>query len=154
MPSGNGSCDIRNHATVPSISRDIRKRSLPSVLLSRSGEPLKISGLWRLTPYSAYGMFRHMEAVLAYYDKQVLPDGAIVEMKIWRVSKSVPGSSHRLKYSLFYGVPGERIVGYDNERGKGDHRHFRGKQKRYKFATVEQLIADFLEDVRQLRGES
>ena len=36
----------------------------------------------------------------------------------------------------------------------GDHRHFRGKQKRYKFATVEQLIADFLEDVRQLRGES
>jgi predicted transcriptional regulator len=24
---------------------------------------------------------------------------------------------------LFYGFPGNRLAGYDNERGKGDHRH-------------------------------
>jgi len=31
-----------------------------------------------------------------------------------------------LKYSLFYGRSGVREVGYDNECGKGDHRHFKG----------------------------
>lgn len=94
-----------------------------------------------------------MKAVLAFHDKQVLPDGAILEMKIWRVATPVLGSAHRLKYSLIYGVRGQRLVGYDNERGKGDHRHIEGSQRRYAFTTVERLIADFLADVRDLRGE-
>ena len=99
-------------------------------------------------------MIRHMKAVLAYHDKQVLPDGSVVEMKIWEVPKPVTGSPHRLKYSLFYGRKGERLVGYDNERGKGDHRHVRGKEERYVFTNVEQLIEDFLADVRRVRGKS
>lgn len=41
-------------------------------------------------------------------------DGAIVEMVIWRVPTIVPLSTHGLKYSLFYGRPGIRQVGYDN----------------------------------------
>jgi hypothetical protein len=45
-------------------------------------------------------------------------------------------------------------VGYDNEPGKGDHRHIEGKEERYAFSTVETLMADFLADVRRLRGES
>jgi hypothetical protein len=96
---------------------------------------------------------RHMAAVLAFHDKQVLPDGAIVEMKIWQVAAPVRGSTHTLKYSLFYGAAGKRLVGYDNESGKGDHRHIRGEQERYAFVSVEKLIADFLADVRSLRGE-
>lgn len=99
-------------------------------------------------------MIRHMKAVLAYHDKQVLPDGTLVEMKIWEVPKPVAGSGHRLKYSLFYGRKGERIVSYDNERGTGDHRHIRGKEERYAFMSVEQLIGDFLADVRRVRGKS
>ncbi|MGD0736205.1 MAG: DUF6516 family protein [Terracidiphilus sp.] len=47
---------------------------------------------------------------------------------------------------------GVREVGYDNERGKGDHRHFQGVETAYAFSTVEQLIADFWADVRRLRG--
>jgi len=95
-----------------------------------------------------------MKAVLAYHDKQVLPDGAIIEMKIWEAPQSVSGSTHRFKYSLFYGQEGVRLVSYDNERGKGDHRHVKGRQEQYSFSPVEKLIADFLEDVRGLRGES
>jgi Family of unknown function (DUF6516) len=57
-----------------------------------------------------------------------------------------------LKYRLFYGRPGERFVGYDNERGKGDHRHIEGRELRYRFVSVERLIADFLADVEQVRG--
>ena len=102
----------------------------------------------------AYGTVRHMKAVLAFYDKEVLPDGAIVEMKIWQLTKSVRGSAHSLKYSLFYGFPGERLVAYDNEPGKGDHRHFKGEEAAYEFKSVEKLMADFLADVRRLRGES
>jgi hypothetical protein len=94
------------------------------------------------------------KAVLEFHDKQRLPDGAIVEMKIWSVPKPVPGSRHELKYSLFYGLAGERPVSYDNERGKGDHRHIEGREEAYAFTSVEQLIEDFLADVRRLRGES
>jgi hypothetical protein len=94
-----------------------------------------------------------MKAVLAFHDKQVLPDGAIVEMRIWEVATPVVGSAHKLKYTLFYGANGKRLVGYDNERGKGDHRHIEDRQERYIFKTVERLMADFLVDVRRLRGE-
>ena len=95
-----------------------------------------------------------MKARLAFHDKQVLPDGSIVEMKIWELPESTTGSGHRLKYSLFYGTPGRRLVGYDNERGKGDHRHVQGRQDTYAFSTPQRLIEDSLADVRRVRGES
>ncbi|MGH8192230.1 MAG: toxin-antitoxin system TumE family protein [Rhodanobacteraceae bacterium] len=81
-------------------------------------------------------------------------DGAIVEMFIWRLNRSVPGSHHGLKYRLFHGFPGERVIGYDNEAGKGDHRRLRDAQTRYRFMTVEKLIADFLADIASERGET
>jgi hypothetical protein len=61
--------------------------------------------------------------------------------------------NHERKYSLFYGANGKRLVGYDNERGRGDHRHIEDRQERYVFKTVELLMADFLADVPRLRGE-
>jgi hypothetical protein len=64
----------------------------------------------------------------------------------------VPSSAHEFKYSLSYGRPGVREIGYDNERGKGDHKHFRDIETSYGFETVEKLIADFLSDVKTLRG--
>jgi len=74
-------------------------------------------------------------------------------MTIWAVPVSVVGSAHRLKYSLFYGRAGEKLVGYDNERGKGDHRHIKGHEEPYTFTTPEALINDFLTEVKRLRGE-
>ena len=91
------------------------------------------------------------KATLAFHDKQVLADGAIVEMKIWRLPQVLPGTEHSFKYSLFYGYPGRRLVGYDNESGKGDHRHWVEEESRYRFTTVDQLIDDFLADVRRAR---
>jgi len=43
-------------------------------------------------------------------------------------------------------------VGYDNERGKGDHRHFLGVETAYAFVSVKKLMADFWSDVKRLRG--
>jgi hypothetical protein len=94
-----------------------------------------------------------MKAELLFHQRIEYDDGAIVEMKLWRVPSPVAPSRHGLKYSLFYGRPGKREVGYDNERGKGDHRHFQGEEGAYTFTTVEQLMADFWVDVMRLRGE-
>jgi Family of unknown function (DUF6516) len=94
-----------------------------------------------------------MKAELLFHQRIHYDDGAIVEMLLWRVPSPVPPSTHDLKYSPFYGRPGVREVGYDNERGKGDHRHFQGLETAYSFSTVEQLLADFWADVRGLRGE-
>lgn len=94
-----------------------------------------------------------MKAELLFHQRIEYDDGAIVEMTLWRVPAPVPPSRHDLKYSLFYGRPGVREVGYDNERGKGDHRHFQGREAPYAFSTVEQLMRDFWSDVRALRGK-
>ncbi len=94
-----------------------------------------------------------MKAELLLHQRIDYDDGAIVEMVLWRVPVPVPPTRHGLKYSLFYGRPGAREVGYDSERGKGDHRHFQGRETNYAFTTVEQLVADFWKDVRTLRGE-
>ena len=93
-----------------------------------------------------------MRAELLFYQRIEYNDGAIVEMVLWRVPSPVSPSTHGLKYSLFYGRSGVREIGYDNERGKGDHRHFQGAEAAYAFSTVEQLMADFWSDVRAVRG--
>ena len=95
-----------------------------------------------------------MKAERLFYDKAVYPDGFIVEMVIWRVAMPVQPSTHGLKYRLFYGREGERVVGYDNELGKGDHRHVRGREYRYRFVTVEKLVTDFLAEVERERISS
>ena len=93
-----------------------------------------------------------MKAELLLRQKSVLSDGAILELVIWRVPAPVEGSGHGYKYSLFYGRDGVRIVGYDNERPKGDHRHVEGRQEAYAFTTVERLVEDFTADVALRRA--
>ena len=94
-----------------------------------------------------------MKATRIFHDKTVLADGAIVEMVLWQVATPVQGSKHTFKYRLFYGNAGQRIVGYDNERGKGDHRHLGATESDYSFVSPERLVADFLADVAKARGE-
>ncbi|WJH39182.1 DUF6516 family protein [Aliirhizobium terrae] len=94
-----------------------------------------------------------MKAELVIRERILYSDGAILEIRIWRVAESVPPSGHFLKYSLFYGRPGERLICYDNERGKGDHRHYGDHEEVYPFTSIERLLADFRTDVEALRGE-
>jgi hypothetical protein len=95
-----------------------------------------------------------MKARRIFYDRMDFPDGAVLEMVIWQVPEPVKGSVHGLKYSLFYGCAGMRLIAYDNERGKGDHRHIEGREEAYSFTTPEALVEDFLSDVKKLRGKS
>ena len=46
------------------------------------------------------------------------------------------------------------VVRYDNETGKGDHRHFGNKESTYRFTTPDQLIADFQHDIARWDREN
>jgi hypothetical protein len=61
------------------------------------------------------------------------------------------GSLHSFKYRLAYVVGGKCVLRYDNELGKGDHRHTVRKEKPYAFVSVDQLLDDFLADVARWR---
>src|SRR3954464_2839644 len=87
-------------------------------------------------------------------EKITLKEGFIVQLRLWLVPSPVRGSRHSLKYSLFFGRPGERIVAYDNEAGKGDHRHYGDREETYEFdGDPDKLIADFRADVERWRKD-
>ena len=92
-----------------------------------------------------------MSARLIVRDRRVFEDGGLIEIVVWQVREPVPPTDHNFKYRLYYGRKGERIVGYDNECGKGDHRHLGAVEKPYAFATIEQLLEDFERDVARVR---
>lgn len=94
-----------------------------------------------------------MKAQLLFQDKYIYSDGAIREMVLWRLPQRESARPHGLKYSLFYGYPGRSLVRYDNERGKGDHRHYGELEQLYTFVSVEQLIQDFRADIERIRGK-
>jgi len=96
-------------------------------------------------------MIANMKARLIHRERMTFDDGAIVEMVIWEVPTPVEGSTHSYKYRLFYGYAGRRIVGYDNERPKGDHRHVDGIEELYRFTSPEELIRDFIAEVMRRR---
>ena len=90
---------------------------------------------------------QYMKATLLARTKEVQDDGFIVEVVVWALPEPLSPSTHRYKYRLFYGTETFCRVRYDNERGKGDHRHIGGKEAGYSFTTVEQLLDDFERDI-------
>ena len=92
-------------------------------------------------------------ATLLIRRKLIYADGAIVYLRAWSVPAPVPPSTHGFKYSLVYIVNGGRVIGFDNERGKGDHRHVKGTESPYAFISLERLLADFTAEVEKMRNE-
>jgi hypothetical protein len=92
---------------------------------------------------------QYMVAKLLARAKEVQDDGSIVEVVIWELAEPLPPCEHRYKYRLFFGQPGMTLIRYDNERGKGDHRHVGGMELPYTFVSVEQLLDDFERDIQE-----
>ncbi|MCX7173173.1 MAG: DUF6516 family protein [Proteobacteria bacterium] len=95
-----------------------------------------------------------MKAVELIQTRVAYSEWAFAELALWRLPKPTVGSSHRFKYKLAYVVRGVCVLGYDNEVGKGDHRHFGGKEYRYAFSTPDQLIVDFQHDIARWNSEN
>ena len=93
-----------------------------------------------------------MPAAPILREKHVLTDGSLVELVIWQLPRTTRERPHGIKYRLYYGsADGRPLVRYDNESGKGDHRHYEEEEEPYQFITVETLVTDFLADVERAR---
>ena len=88
------------------------------------------------------------KAILIIDERELFSPGTFVELIMWQLPEPIPGCAHSYKYRLAYVVSDECVLRYDNERGKGDHRHFAGVETPYVFRSVEQLHADFLSNVQ------
>lgn len=93
-----------------------------------------------------------MGAVLLLEERVEMPDGALVEIVIWRLPQPSPDRPHGIKYRLYFGYGGKCLVRYDNEVGKGGHKHVGGREKPYRFVSVRKLREDFWADVVRLGG--
>jgi hypothetical protein len=80
-------------------------------------------------------------------ERLVVARNAFAEIVVWRVPRAVPGSRHRFKYRLALVVDNLCVLRYDNEAGKGDHRHVGDREEAYTFSTPAKLLADFWNDV-------
>jgi len=89
-----------------------------------------------------------MKAQEVFRVKQAYGAGT-VEIVIWQVSQPVPPSEHPYKYRLVYVVNGRRVLGYDNERGEGDHKHVGRHEEPYRFISPQQLMADFMAALKE-----
>ncbi|MCK9382845.1 MAG: DUF6516 family protein [Sulfuritalea sp.] len=96
---------------------------------------------------------QHMKATLIAQAKEVRDDGSIVEIVVWELARPLPPCAHRYKYRLFFGTSGECFVRYDNETGKGDHRHAGSVETLYNFKDLDALLADFERDVTNWRKD-
>jgi hypothetical protein len=89
----------------------------------------------------------NMKAIPLIRRRVVLAADAFAEVAVWRVPEPIPPSEHPFKYRLAYVVQGECVLRYDNERGKGDHRHVGSEESDYVFSSPEQLMQDFNADI-------
>ena len=95
-----------------------------------------------------------MKAVELFRTRIAYSETAFAELVLWQVPNRLAGSKHRFKYRLAYVVDGVCVVRYDNEAGKGDHRHFGAGETAYRFTTLERLLADFEHDIERWNREN
>ena len=94
-----------------------------------------------------------MKATPLLRRRVIVAEDAFVEVVVWKVPELVSPSAHRFRYRLAYVVGGHCVLRYDNERGKGDHRHTETTEEPYKFSTPDRLMADFASDVARWNRE-
>ena len=95
-----------------------------------------------------------MDAELITRFKDITEDGGVIELVVWQVPRPVPPTDHGCKYHAIYSVAGVPVVGFDNERGKGDHCYLHRRELPYRFTTVDALVEDFIAAVDAARSKA
>jgi len=98
------------------------------------------------------GRIANMKAELLLRDRLWLSDAVKVEVVIWRVPNPLPNSLHSFRYRLALVTEGICVMRYDNEAGKGDHKHVVDRETNYNFTDLPTLQADFWTDVKVWRA--
>ena len=95
-----------------------------------------------------------MNAELLLKERHTFPGGhSFAEIVIWKIPAAVEGSEHPYKYRLTFVVEEVCVVRYDNERSKGDHRHYEDCEESYSFKDIDTLLADFRKDIARWNHE-
>ena len=95
-----------------------------------------------------------MKASLLVRRRVADADGSFAEYVVWQLPKPLRPSTHMFKYRLAYVEDNVCVVRYDNEAGKGDHRHYGDRERQYVFSSPRQLIADFEDDIARWKREN
>ena len=85
--------------------------------------------------------------------RTTVSETAFADVVVWRVPPPVLGSRHLFKYRLAFVVNGECVLRYDNETGKGDHRHVGSHEESYAFSSPRQLMVDFFDEITRWMHE-
>jgi Family of unknown function (DUF6516) len=99
-------------------------------------------------------MMHNMKAALLLKERLPFGEEAFAELVIWRLPQPAAASTHSFKYRLAFIVAGECVLRYDNESGKGDHRHTLTRELSYAFESPEKLVEDFLREARRIDREN
>jgi hypothetical protein len=91
-----------------------------------------------------------MRAQLLLRERKELEQGGFVELVLWKLPRPTEDRPHGYKYRLAYVIGRRCVLRYDNETGKGDHRHVGRRAEPYRFTTVDTLLDDFMRDVRAM----
>lgn len=97
------------------------------------------------------GMIYNMKAEVIESYKVPMDEDSFVQIVIWKLPRKMPGTDHRFKYRLAYIEGDVCVIRYDNEAGKGDHRHIGNKEAEYQFRDTDTLQVDFWTDVENWR---
>lgn len=95
-----------------------------------------------------------MHSIELLRQRIVFSENKFAELVLWRLAQPVTESTHSFKYRLAYVVNGKCVLRYDNEAGKGDHRHWGDRETDYIFTTPEKLLADFQQDIERWNHEN
>jgi Family of unknown function (DUF6516) len=106
-----------------------------------------------LTTGATVGMMHNMKAALLLRERVPFDEESFAELVVWRLPQPVPGSMHPYKYRLAFIVRDECVLRYDNESGKGDHRHTKTRELTYVFESSDKLVQDFLREARRIHRE-
>jgi Family of unknown function (DUF6516) len=93
----------------------------------------------------------NMKATLVLRERIELDEESFVELVVWKLPRTLPGSAHDFKYHLALVSNDVCVMRYDNEAEKGDHRHLGDVETDYVFENLQQLESDFWNDVEQWR---
>ncbi len=94
-----------------------------------------------------------MDSRLILRERSEQTDGSFFEIVVWRLPEPVPPCAHLFKYRLVRIKGGRRWIGFDNERGKGDHFHRFDREYPYESVSIEKLIDDFRQEIEKCQAE-
>jgi hypothetical protein len=90
------------------------------------------------------------KAKLVARDKFKFADEFLAEFVVWELPDKTTERPHGYKYRLYIGDDkGNCLVRYDNEAGKGDHKHIGNNERFYQFIDIDTLFKDFELDCYQ-----